>query len=314
MGAIERGECQRWAIDNKSTCYGVSFDGKAAFPSVDREILVRELFAIGEAGDYLEYSKNTYFNTTAHMKQSGCISREFREEKGTRQGHKRAAGNFKAYINPCLTSSNASNLGFNIGPICVTSVCIADHTYVLSDDPRKLQAAINIINHYGRRYRLTFGADKTKVTVTGSAHDMRYYKEIPFWKLNVDYPSVTDDNEHLGLIVSGTGEECKNIDKNLTSARNTLFALMGPVFSYRCKLSPILQSHLWRIYVRPVLTSDLSSLPIRPANRNPITAFHHKLLRGFLKLSPWSPIAPLYFLLGEMPMEATLHKDIFSIF
>ena len=86
----------------------------------------------------------------------------------------------------------------------------------------QLQAAINIINHYGRRYRLTFGADKTKVTVTGSAHDMRYYKEIPFWKLNGDYLSVTDDNEHLGLIVSGTGEECKNIDKNLTSARNTL--------------------------------------------------------------------------------------------
>ena len=184
MGAVERGECQRWAIDNKSTCFGVSFDGKAAFPSVDREILVRELFAIGEAGDYLEYSKNTYTITTAHMKQSGLISREFREEKGTRQGYKRAAGNFKTYINPCLISSNDSRLGFNIGPICITALCIADDTYVLSDDPRNLQAAINIINHYGRRYRLTFGADKTKVTVTGSPHDMNYYKNIPFWKLN----------------------------------------------------------------------------------------------------------------------------------
>ena len=126
---------------------------QVAFPSVDREILLRELFAIGEAGDYLEYSKNTYTNTTAHMKQSGLISREFREEKGTRQGHKRAAGNFKTYINPCLISSNDSRLGFNIGPICITALCIADDTYVLSDDPRNLHAAINIINHYGRRYR-----------------------------------------------------------------------------------------------------------------------------------------------------------------
>ena len=100
MGAVERGECQRWAVDTKTTCFGVSFDGKAAFPSVDREIQVRELFSVGEAGDYLEYSKNIYKNTSAHMKQSGLLSREFKEEKGARQGHKRAAGHFKAYINP----------------------------------------------------------------------------------------------------------------------------------------------------------------------------------------------------------------------
>ena len=34
---------QRWAIDRKVTCFGVTFDGKAAFPSVNREIQVREL-------------------------------------------------------------------------------------------------------------------------------------------------------------------------------------------------------------------------------------------------------------------------------
>ena len=58
MGAVERGECQRWALDNKITCYGVSFDGQAAFPSVNRDIQVRELYTVGERGDYLEYSRN----------------------------------------------------------------------------------------------------------------------------------------------------------------------------------------------------------------------------------------------------------------
>ena len=314
MGSVERGECQRWAIDKKITCFGVSFDGKAAFPSVDREILVRELFAVGEVGDYLEYSRNTYVNTTAHMKQSGFISREFREEKGNRQGHKRAAGNFKAYINPCLTSSNSSMLGFNIGPFCITSVCIADDTYVLSDNPRKLQGAIDIISHYGRRYRLTFGAEKTKVTVTGSVHDMNYYKNIPFWTLNGDYLEVSENNEHLGMIVSGLNEELKNIDKNISAASSALFSLLGPVFLYKCKLSPTIQTHLWRVYIKPILTSGLSSLPIRPANLHSIRTFHQKILRGLLKLSQKSPTAPLYFLLGELPIEATLHLDIFSLF
>ena len=117
------------------------------------------------------------------MKQDGYLSREIREWKGARQGHKRAFGNFKSYINPCLTTADSSDLGFNIGPICVSTVGVADDTYALSDDSRKLQGLIDIIGHYGRRYRLIFGADKTKVTITGSKHDIQYYQDINIWTL-----------------------------------------------------------------------------------------------------------------------------------
>ena len=47
LATIQRGECQRWAIDKKITCFGVSLDGESAFPSVEREIQVRELYAVG---------------------------------------------------------------------------------------------------------------------------------------------------------------------------------------------------------------------------------------------------------------------------
>ena len=71
-------------MDSKQTCFGVSFDGKAAFPSVDRNIQVRELFTCGETGDILKYSNNTYQNTVSHVKQDGKLGREFREYKGSR--------------------------------------------------------------------------------------------------------------------------------------------------------------------------------------------------------------------------------------
>ena len=51
-----------------------------------------------------------------------------------------------------------------------------------------------------------FGADKTKVTVTGSKQDMAYYEDINLWKLDGNALPVTEDNEDLGLIVSGTDE------------------------------------------------------------------------------------------------------------
>ena len=45
-----------------------------------------------------------------------------------------------------------------------------------------------------------------------------------------------------------------------------------------------------------------------------VTSFHRTTLRGFLKLSQSSPIAPLYFLLGELPLDANLHMDVMILF
>ena len=125
----------------------MSLDGEAAFPSVEREIQIRELYAIGECGDLLKYSKNTYCNTECHIKERNTLSRRIVEEKGNRQGHVRASGHFKAYINPCLLSLANSNLGFQLGPLNITNVCVADDNYLLSDSPTGVQGIIDIVAH-----------------------------------------------------------------------------------------------------------------------------------------------------------------------
>ena len=314
MAAVQRGECQRWAIDQKKTCFGVSLDGEAAFPNVDRDIQVRELYTVGERGDFLRYSQNTNINTECTMQLEGKLSRNFSEFTGNRQGHVKAAGHFKAYINPCLDSLNKADLGFNIGPIVVRAECCADYTYVQSDSQSGLQHALNIVSHYARRYRVQFNASKTKIVVTGSRLDMEYFKAVRPWTLNGKRVNVVSENEHLGLIVSGLNEEQKNIDQNITQCRNSLFTLLGPALSYKCKLSPKVQLHLWRTYALPVLQSGLSSLPIRPAEMKPLQIFQNKILRGFLKQSFNSPVASLYFLCGELPIEAKLHIDLLTLF
>ena len=86
---------------------------------------------------------------------------------------------------------------------------------------------------------MVFGADKTKVTITGSKQDMLYYKDINMWSLDGKPLTVSDDNDHLGLIVSGLDEEIKNVDKNIDSARDTLSGLLGNVFLYKCKVSQV---------------------------------------------------------------------------
>ena len=41
LAAVQRGECRRWAIDKKLTCFGISWDGEAAFPSVEQDIHIK---------------------------------------------------------------------------------------------------------------------------------------------------------------------------------------------------------------------------------------------------------------------------------
>ena len=314
LAAVQRGECQHWAIDKKITCFGVSLDGEAAFPNVDRDIQVRELFSVGEQGDFLKYSKNTYINTQCTMQLDGKLSRNFIEHTGNRQGHVKAAGHFKAYINPCLNSLNQADLGFHIGPIAVGTESCADDTYLQSDSVSGLQSALDIVTHYAKRYRMKFNSGKTKIVVTGSKHDMNYYKEIKPWKLNGEQVDVVEDNDHLGLVVSGISEEQKNIDQNISQCRNSLFALLGPALSYKCKLSPTVQLHIWRTYALPILQSGLAALPIRPVHMYSIKIFHNKILRGILKQSRCSPVPSLYFLCGELPIEAKLHYDLLNLF
>jgi hypothetical protein len=64
-------------VDKKETCFGVSLDGEAPFPSMEMEIQVRELYAADERGSYLSYNKNIYQNTECHIKLDGKLIRRF---------------------------------------------------------------------------------------------------------------------------------------------------------------------------------------------------------------------------------------------
>ena len=134
----------------------------------------------------------------------------------------------QVYINPCLLSLNSTDLGFKLGPICTTAVCVADDSYLLSNSQSGLQASLDIMSDCANKYQLKFNADKTKIVISGSKLDMAYYKDTRPWTLNGERVRVVDTNEHLGLVVSGLDEEQKNVDANLVKCRNSLFAMLDP--------------------------------------------------------------------------------------
>ena len=314
MGALQRHEAQKYCIDNKKTFFGCSLDGDSAFEVVCRKIQRRELYFAGESGQLTKYNTSTYENTETRIKMNGKMSKPLKETLGVGQGKIRSSDHYKIYINPVLETLDKAELGVNIGHINTGVSCVADDLYLMTDNQTKLQALLDVCQHYGQQYRITYGASKTVISVVGSASDRQYYKEIQPWKMDNLQVSVKDDNDHLGLIVSGQDEETKNVDQKLKKARGALFKLLGPAYSSKCLLSPTVKIHLFRTYICPIARSGLAAMTLRPTHLKSLTDFHKKILRGFLHLSDRSPIPSLYFLTGELPIEARIHRDIFSVF
>ena len=314
LGALQRHEAQKYCIDKKQTFFGCSLDGDSAFEVVCRAIQKRELYFAGETGQLANYNTGSYNNTHTRIKMKKKISRPLSESLGVGQGKIRSSDHYKIYVNPALETLESAQLGINIGPINTGLSCVADDLYLLSDDQTKLQGLLDIAQHYGQQYRIAYGASKTVISVVGSKQDMHYYKDVQPWTMD-DLPvSVKEDNDHLGLVVSGLREEEKNIDMRIKKARGALFKLLGPAFSSKCLLSPQVQIHLFRIFVCPVARSGLSAMTLRDNHLYPLSSFQRKVIRGFLHLSDRSPIPSLFFLTGELPIVARLHRDIFSLF
>ena len=298
----------------KKTYFGCSLDGESAFEVVDRNIQTRELYCAGEEGQYWQASHYSYKNSQTNIKMNGQLSRNISETLGVKQGRNKSSDHYKIYVAPLLDTLDTAQLGVWIGNINVGVSGVADDVYLMTDSQTKLQAQLDIATHYGRMYRIQYGASKTKVTIVGSEVDTNYFQDISPWKMGEETIEIVEDNEHLGQIVSGISQESKNVDLKLSKGRKSLFGLLGAGFAFKCLLSPVLKLHLYRTYTCPILRSGLSAFALRSSHFEPLAIFQRKTLKSILKLNTSAPTPAIHFLTGELPIEGKIHLDIFSLF
>ena len=253
MGALQRHEAEQHCLDTKKTFFGCSLDGDSAFEVVNRSILTRELYMAGDHGDYWKATHFSYQSSQSRMKMNDQLSRPIAETLGVKQGHCRSSDHYTVYNGPVLDTIEDVCLGVWIGPINTGVTGVADDDFLMSDDPVKLQGLIDVADHYGKRYRITYGASKTKITISGSEIDRKFYRDTTPWIMGGDPIKVVEDNEHLGQVVSGDNQIQKNVDLRLKKGRGSLFSLLGPAFSYKCLLSPVVQLHLYRTFTCPIV-------------------------------------------------------------
>ena len=175
LAALQRHEVEMFCLDNKKTFFSVTLDGMSAFEVVNRAIHTRELYCTaGESGSFWMASKAEYNDSQTKIKMNGKLSETITESLGIKQGGCRSSDHYKTYIAPGLELVDNANLGVWIGPLNTGVSCCADDFLGMSDSPSKLQHIIDLASYYGKLYRIQYGADKTKIVVSGSAVDRQY--------------------------------------------------------------------------------------------------------------------------------------------
>jgi hypothetical protein len=106
----------------------------------------------------------------------------------------------------------------------------------------------------------------------------------------------------------------KMLTLKLTKEESPCTALLGPAFSFKCLLSPVLKLHIYITFTCPRTRSGLASFALRSIQLEPISIFQRKTLKYILKLSITAPIPAIHFLTGELPVEGKIHRDVFSLF
>ena len=146
-------------------------------------------------GDFWRASNYEYTNSKTKIKMHGQLSDELTEGRGCKQGNLKSGDHYKVYIAPSLEMLDSADLGVWMGPLNVAVSCCADDVLLMSDDQTKLQGLLDMANHYGKMYQVTYGASKTQITISGSEIDRTYFKEVSPWYMDGEKIKVVDETK-----------------------------------------------------------------------------------------------------------------------
>ena len=131
------------------------------------------------------------------------------------------------------------------------------------------------------------------------------------WYLNNKEMSVANKATHLGIERISTGNNRKElVQTRITTARRTVFALMGAGLHGLNGVNPKVTIHLIQIYVMPRLLYGLEITTLRHNEIQKLEIYLKKLLKQVQNLPERTANEATYLMMGRIPVVGELHKRI----
>ena len=90
--------------------------------------------------------------------------------------------------------------------------------------------------------------------------------------------------------------------------------MFGNRFSSKMPMKLSLNKLIWNTYIKPTLLTGLNALTVKGKALQELKNFEETVLRRMFKVRKKASVTPLYNISGIEPIEASLHKQTFSLF
>ena len=232
-----------------------------------------------------------------------------------RQGGVLSTYLYKQYINTLLVQLENHTLGVSIGNTYAGCPTCADDIVLLSYDHQEMQEMLNTVSQYGSNHRFQIHPIKSNTIIKSSSKRKTELlnettEELLLGDNKMEYKTETT---HLGLTRSISGDSKINVEERITMARRTLYSLIKTGVHGTNGLNPRTSSKIYNIYIIPRLLYGLETLHLHKKDIELLSSFHLGTLKRIQSLPSRTATAAVYLLLGQLPIEAELHKRQLSL-
>ena len=291
--------------------YVAFMDAKSAFDVVVHSNLMRKLYNTGIEPNEWMLINSLHQDSVTAVKWRNKLSSTYINQQGVRQGGVLSADLYKLYNNAQLHRIQETGKGARIGSIEIQAPACADDVTVLSNDSNDLQFLINVCKDYSDMDGYVLQDQKSVVLKMNS---IRNYPESEAWKLGSKEMPVVDSTTHMGILRTSANQELSAVENNIQKAQRTAYSLMGAGLHGENGVDPETAMSLLNTYVLPVLLYGLEVIIPSGKAFTMLETQYKRLLKQILSLPITTADPAIYLLSGMLPVEATLHKRILSLF
>ena len=307
--ALKLSECILEARNNKQDLFVTTLDTQKAFDVVDQNSLLRKLYLDGIHGDDWLLLKDMYSDCTSRIKWAGELSHPINIRQGVRQGGVLSTGHYKRYNNPLLIQLEDRYIGTKIGSISIPHVTVADDLALIAEDKSDAQVMVWDADNSAGRERYCIHPTKSHTLWYTQRKKKDAELDIFMAGEKVDTPNST---MHLGIVRNTSGNA--DIEGKITLGRKTAYSLMGAGLHGGSGLKATLNGHIWSTFVIPRFLYGLEVQLLKNKDIENLEKFQRKCLKQIQGLPDNTSNTACLALLGILPVEALLHKNLLNMF
>jgi hypothetical protein len=240
--------CRRRA-ENKDT-FMFFIDFKKAFDTVWQDGLWRSLWHSGVKGKAWRIIRSLYANTSSRVKVGSKLSREFRIKQGVRQGCPLSPTLFNCFVNELIVSLGALGVGVQVGHKRIDGLLYADDVVLLAESPETLQAMINKVDEFSRKWRMELNLKKSEVMIVRPPIKMPF-SPPPSFSYRGSQVRIVPSYKYLGIWFTSNLQWEKHIEYMITNATERTKSMRALLTTNRIPVRAKLL--VWLSSVRPLL-------------------------------------------------------------